>query len=152
MTCWFYCRKVLEKLAPDSFPPFLQQGHLSAAPYCSGVDEDAAELAVEHHPAVFLHAAPVPEQVQDAGSDLRRQGLVEVLLGRHEVEQPLAGLAARVEAVSDVEVVGDGQLLVPEAQALGTGHDFTWGAILGDGMHTQLLLEGLPQVVPATFF
>lgn len=89
------------------------------------MNEDAAQLAVEHHPAVFLDAALVPEKVQDARSDLRRQRLVEVVFGRHEVEQPFASLAARVEAVSDVELVGDGELLVLEAQALGTGDDLT---------------------------
>lgn len=115
------------------------------------MNEDAAQLAVKHHPAVFLHAALVPEKVQDARSDLRRQGLVEVFFGRHEVEQPFAGLATRVEAVGDVELVGDGKLLVLEAQAPGTGDDLTRGAILGDGIHAQLILVGLPEVVPAAF-
>lgn len=120
--------------------------------HCSGMNEDAAQLAVKHHPAVFLGAALVPEKIQDAWSDLRRQRLVEVVFGRHEVEQPFPSLTARVEAVGDVELVGDGELLVLEAQALGTGDDLTRGAILGDGIHTQLLLVGLPQGVPATFF
>lgn len=116
------------------------------------MNEDAAQLAVKHHPAVFLGAALVPEKIQDAWSDLRRQRLIEVVFGRHEVEQPFPCLTARVETVCDVELVEDGELLVLEAQTLGTGDDLTRGAILGDGVHTQLLLVGLPQGVPATFF
>lgn len=34
--------------------------------HCSGMNEDAAQLAVKHHPAVFLGAALVPEKIQDA--------------------------------------------------------------------------------------
>lgn len=113
------------------------------------MNKDAAQLAVEHYPAVFLNAALLPEKVQDTWPNLWCQTLIEVVFGGHEVEQPFPGLAAWVEAVGDVEVVGDRQLFAVEAEALGTGENLIRRAIVSDGTHTQLILVGLPQGVPA---
>ena len=115
----------------------------------SGVNQDAAGVAVEQHPAVFHRAALVPEEVQDPSPDLLGEGLVEVLFGCHEIQHACPRGAAGVVALGDVEGVVDDVLLVLQALALQAGDHLCWRAVLRDGVHAELLLERLPQGVPA---
>lgn len=114
------------------------------------MNQYAAQTAVEEQPATFVSAALVSEEVQHACSDLRGEGLVEVIFGCHEAQHALSGGAARIEALGDVKGVVDGVLLVLQAQALHAGDHLPRRAVLGDGVDAELLLVSLPQGVPAS--
>lgn len=114
------------------------------------MNEQAAQVTVEEDLAVFFDAALLSEKVQYACSDVRGEGLVEVISRRHEVQQTLPSLAARVEALGDVEGVSGHVLFILETEALQGGDDLCRGAVLGDGVNTELLAVRLPQGVPAT--
>lgn len=83
-------------------------------------NNEAAELAVVEHSAAFLSAALVSQDVQHLLSCLGAEGLGEALSLRQQAEQILSDLAARCEALADVDGVGDDVPLVPEAQAAET--------------------------------
>lgn len=64
----------------------------------SGMNDDAAQITVEDDPAIH-HGAVVPEKIQDSGSHLWAEPLVEVLF-RYTSQQPFASLAVRVKALA----------------------------------------------------
>ncbi len=85
------------------------------------MNEDAAQITVEDHSAIFFCAALVPEKVQHARSDLGGERLVEVIFRCQEIQQTSSGLASWIEALGDVEAVGNGVLLVLQTQTLHAG-------------------------------
>lgn len=109
----------------------------------------AAQITVEQHPAIFLSAALVSEKVQNPRSDLRGEGLVEGAFRRHEIQETLSRLAAGIEALGDVEGVGNGVLLVSQTLALQAVDDLSRRAVLRDDVDGEHLLVSLPQDVPA---
>lgn len=116
----------------------------------SSMNKNAFKSTVEQHFAIFFSAALVPEKVQHACSDLWGEGLLEVIFGCQEIQQTLSKLAARSEALSDVEGVGNGVFIVFQTKAFQAGNNLSARAILCDGVDTEILLVGLPQGVPAT--
>lgn len=114
----------------------------------SSIHQNTGDVAVEENSAIFFSAA-LSEKVQHACSDLWGEGLVEVFRC-YEIQQMLSSLAARVEALGDVEGVGDGVLLILQTQALQASYNLSCWAVLGDDVALELLYVRLPQDVPAT--
>lgn len=83
----------------------------------------AAQVTVEEHLAIFFNAALVSEKVENSCSDLWGEGLVEVVFRCQEIQEAPSGLAAWVEAVCDVEGVGNAVLLILQTLALQVGND-----------------------------
>lgn len=71
------------------------------------MNKNAFQVTVEEHSSLLLFAALAPQQLQDAGSDLRGEGLLEVIFSRHEAQQTFSDDALWIEALADVKAVWD---------------------------------------------
>lgn len=68
----------------------------------------------------------------------------------HEIQQTFSFSAAGIEALGDVEGVVDQVLLIFQALVLQKCNHSFGGAVLFDGVTTELLVESAPQSVPAS--
>uniref|UniRef100_A0A8B9KBJ4 Ig-like domain-containing protein n=1 Tax=Astyanax mexicanus TaxID=7994 RepID=A0A8B9KBJ4_ASTMX len=94
------------------------------------VDQQGTQAAVEEHSSVCGGAALVFQQLQHAAAHLGREGSVEVLPVRHEVQQHLSILVSLCEAVGDVQRVLHDQLLVAKPQSIQLDPDVPGGDVV----------------------
>lgn len=83
----------------------------------SSMDNEAAEIIVQHYPAVLFSAAFVLQKVEHGLSDLRCERLAEVFRLCYNAQQTLSIVAVWIEALSDVNVERVDELLTLQAHA-----------------------------------
>lgn len=86
---------------------------------------NAAQIAVEEHLAIFFSAALVPQEIQNSSSDLWGEGFREVVSSRHETQQTFSSNAALVEALCDVKAVGNRMFFKFKALFFKAGNDLS---------------------------